>query len=354
MTDALLDAKLALEQELVRPLTHIMLGYLGVKDAGGPSLFERTGWLSQTQGVLEQHYARVVMVVTGRLPKRGQTITDAALSFEHVAGLRKRAVRQAQFILTSIDREWDRFVEQKMEPDDLPTDARGLYTKLTAKARAIWAKIKSKIGIIATTETNGAAEDARIRRAREIAGNRMLYKRWSTMRDERVRDAHREAEGQERMASAAFDVGNEQLMFPGDGSLGASLGNLINCRCSASYFLQNPDGTTEELAATPRLTPVRPNRAVGSVDHPSLITRDVQFRAGMIERVFLTDMLEARVSIRDGVIRVTRAGRRLAIGRYTHGMIRGARVEGLTITSEGQGLGIEDLIRRSLARTNGR
>lgn len=355
MTDALLESKLALEQELIRPLTHIMLGYLSVKQDGGPSLFERVGWEAQTQGVLQQHYARVVMVVTGRTPAKVETIENAALTLEHAASLKRRAVKRAKLVLGSIDNEWDRATETKDDPrDDLPPDARGLYTKLNAKARAIWARIKARIGMIATTETNGTAEDARERRAREIAGNRLLYKRWSTMLDERVRLAHVEAEGQERIASAAFDVGGEQLMFPGDMNLGASLSNVINCRCSAVYFAHNSDGTVDDLASTPRLTPVAPNRAVGRVDHPALITDAVVLRTGMINRVFLTDMVEARVSIRAGVIRVTRGGRRLAIGRYTHGMIRGARVQDLEITPEGAGLGIRELIERSVARTNGR
>jgi hypothetical protein len=364
MTDALLDAKLALERELVRPITHIMLGYLISKQDGEVSLFNRAGWSAQTQSVLLQHYVRVVMVVTGRRPKRVElsfdhaaaleTLESAALSFDHAAALKWRAVQNANRILGSIDNEWNYYVETKDDPGaDMPPDARGLYTKLNAKAREIWRRIRARIGMISTTETNGAAEDARIRQARELAGNRLLYKRWSTMRDERVRDTHRDAEGQEQLAASAFDVGVDQLMFPGDQSLGASLSEIINCRCSAEYFVRHDDGTIEDLAATPRLTPVAPNRALGSVDHPSLVTRAVQLRTGMITRVFLGDMIEARVSIRDGIIRVTRAGRRLAIGRYTHGMRTGSRVQGLQITTEGEGLGISELIERSVAHTNG-
>jgi len=146
-------------------------------------------------------------------------------------------------------------------------------------------------------------------------------------------------------------------MFPGDMQLGASLANVVNCRCSSRYFVTNADGTEEELAATVRGTARSPNREAGRVTHPSLITREIRLRDNMRERVFLTDMVEAIVSVRGGVIRVTRPGhpwRLLARGRYTHGVFTGARIRDLEVSAEGQGLGIERLIEASQRATNTR
>ena len=64
-------------------------------------------------------------------------------------------------------------------------------------------------------------------------------KRWLTSRDARVRRPtgsspfdHRSAEGQTVPVDKPFIVSGEPLMFPGDSSRGASIGNVANCRCS--------------------------------------------------------------------------------------------------------------------------
>lgn len=64
-------------------------------------------------------------------------------------------------------------------------------------------------------------------------------KRWLTSRDARVRRPtksspfdHASAEGQTVHVNTPFTVSGELLMFPGDSSRGASIGNVVNCRCS--------------------------------------------------------------------------------------------------------------------------
>jgi uncharacterized protein with gpF-like domain len=51
------------------------------------------------------------------------------------------------------------------------------------------------------------------------------------MEDEKVRPAHVEANGQIVPFKQPFDVDGQSLMYPGDMSLGASIDNVINCRC---------------------------------------------------------------------------------------------------------------------------
>jgi hypothetical protein len=60
-------------------------------------------------------------------------------------------------------------------------------------------------------------------------------KYWVTMADDRVRHAHLLAEGQVQFANMPFIVDGEELLQPGDESLGASKGNVCNCRCTAVY-----------------------------------------------------------------------------------------------------------------------
>jgi len=59
--------------------------------------------------------------------------------------------------------------------------------------------------------------------------NGVQKKEWLTAQDERVRDGHREADGQIVKIEEPFSVGGEYLMYPGDPS--GSAGNVIGCRC---------------------------------------------------------------------------------------------------------------------------
>lgn len=60
-------------------------------------------------------------------------------------------------------------------------------------------------------------------------------KTWMTQMDMKVREPHQAALFQERPIDKPFDVGGEQLMFPGDWTMGASLWNVIMCRCTAIH-----------------------------------------------------------------------------------------------------------------------
>lgn len=53
---------------------------------------------------------------------------------------------------------------------------------------------------------------------------------WLATLDDRVRDAHAEAHGQTVALDEPYDVGGEQLMYPGDPD--GSAENIINCRCT--------------------------------------------------------------------------------------------------------------------------
>ncbi len=55
------------------------------------------------------------------------------------------------------------------------------------------------------------------------------YQEWVTMRDDRVRPEHVEADGQVRALGEPYDVGGEKMMYPGDPE--ASLDNICGCRC---------------------------------------------------------------------------------------------------------------------------
>ncbi len=87
---------------------------------------------------------------------------------------------------------------------------------------------------IAPTETQNAAEGTKHTEQVAVAAaiSIILKKEWRTILDGKERDSHHEADGQTVSIIMPFNVGGELLMFPGDTSLGASPGNIINCRCS--------------------------------------------------------------------------------------------------------------------------
>lgn len=81
-----------------------------------------------------------------------------------------------------------------------------------------------------------AAENAGRQAGREELESKgvILNKRWIATHDSRTRHTHMEADGQVVMNDMPFEVGGEYLMFPCDGSMGASGWNLYNCRCSSA------------------------------------------------------------------------------------------------------------------------
>lgn len=85
----------------------------------------------------------------------------------------------------------------------------------------------------AETETNAISNYQREQDAIK-AGKK--YKRWNTMRDNKVRRTHIIADGQEVKIGTPFTVGGYQMMFPLDQSLGAHAKECIGCRCSVEYL----------------------------------------------------------------------------------------------------------------------
>ena len=83
---------------------------------------------------------------------------------------------------------------------------------------------------IARTETTRVENSAK--QAVGDEGKRLgfkMWKRWVATDDGRTRDEHQDANGQEVPNDEPFDVGGELMMYPGDISMGASAGNVVNC-----------------------------------------------------------------------------------------------------------------------------
>jgi hypothetical protein len=131
---------------------------------------------------------------------------------------------------------------------DIPERARGINATTVARLRALLRAaladqltIRQTAGIIeqmfdtidegravviARTEVLGASNFAAWRTF--LIGS-VPFKRWVSTMDDRVRDTHRDAHGQVRGVSEAFDVGGYAMMYPGDPDGPAK--EVVNCRC---------------------------------------------------------------------------------------------------------------------------
>ncbi|MEE9160011.1 MAG: hypothetical protein V3U60_16700 [Gammaproteobacteria bacterium] len=91
---------------------------------------------------------------------------------------------------------------------------------------------KGREGAIIVTETQTAAEGGK---AMGADAREQENKTWVTVQDSKVRPSHVAANGQRVSISSAFVVDGQQLLYPGDRSLGASVGIVAYCRCAAVY-----------------------------------------------------------------------------------------------------------------------
>ncbi len=213
----------------------------------------------EVQTVLRQHYRRVAKVfgiglrqqikksITIDEQKQVDDEVDAALATFIAA---TTALRSSEIINTT-----QRDVNQSI--------AFGLTAELTndgvvtadnaivaaASQKEFNRKTKSRPQTIAVTETQTAAEGSKEIEATAIATaaastlntlpSNLVKKEWVTVLDSRTRTAHVLADGQRVDIDDSFIVDNERLMFPADTSLGATAGNVINCRCIASYVVDD-------------------------------------------------------------------------------------------------------------------
>lgn len=94
--------------------------------------------------------------------------------------------------------------------------------------------LDGRVRRIIRTESNRA-----INYGNELAADKFEYqvqKRWIAVHDDRTRRAHLAADGQTVNQDGSFDVGGEQLEFPGDPN--GSGANTINCRCFSEVIAQ--------------------------------------------------------------------------------------------------------------------
>jgi hypothetical protein len=103
-------------------------------------------------------------------------------------------------------------------------------------------RVINRTETIAITETQNVYQTAKQISSGFVANKlsevgHTMQKRWNATLDQKTRIAHANAHGQRVPTEQLYTVGGEYLMFPGDTSHGATLENIINCRCESIFVL---------------------------------------------------------------------------------------------------------------------
>lgn len=251
-----LERKLRLEDQLEAEISEyneeIAAAVLAALLAGGlPTTKDRDKDLSD---ILNNHYSRAADDFFGDIADN--LPSDVAMTRDERNKIvllldqyfSDKAKEQAEIINRNTDKDIIESISQAtIEAEEEGLSGGAIATLTTA---FLLAKLNGRTQGITTSETQMSAETTKATEAEILSGNHPTItggdprksqgvKRWETVGDEKVRDAHVAADFQEVPINQPFIVGGEKLMFPRDQSMGASIWNWINCRCSASYNIED-------------------------------------------------------------------------------------------------------------------
>ncbi len=215
-------------------------------------------------GLLQKHYSRVQAAfrddvadqnggkaVFRILIKQDIDALDALIGIGLLDWRNTNANSMSELITQTNERQMDRAIFDARvaineSDDDLTPNALA-----TLSAVLLARKFAVRSGTISQTETQGAAESTKQIEASAISGKTpfsvdtqvitpvedraVVTKTWRDLGDKKVRPSHVAVDGTTVGENEIFTVGGSQLRFPGDNSLGASIGEIINCRCSGEY-----------------------------------------------------------------------------------------------------------------------
>lgn len=230
---------------------------------------------------IESHYLDVMW---GPMTQFLSYVVDAALASLAAPAVLTAAAPQQTLAWTTVRNRWydtirsiarlepslsDRSVMGLLENAMLPSDA---YADVQAIMRQSieegWSEFKTKRALSARLipqrgdDESARAYASRVRAAArtaatanvnrwveaEVARTGGAYKRWVTMHDDRVREGHSAADGQEVPLGSPFVVDGEYLQYPGDPH--GSPENVVNCRC----IVVGSDGPFHAGSYAPRRT----------------------------------------------------------------------------------------------------
>lgn len=262
-----LTLKLALEKTFSRDL----VSYFNEIKTDVVSFYTATGLLinadvyqKQTETLLERHYKRVIrnFINEGKYSYR-KSLEAKGIEYKQEQEEEDEKIKATSVLIALA------FVENIVQQRALQLiettndNIKDTAAKAPKKAKESGAKVhdemnkgldrafKGRQAMIALTETQFMAERSKNIEAAVISrngnvdpssindgvvtGSPDVKKEWAAILDDRTRGGHAIADGQKQNMNDPYIVNGEYLMYPSDTSMGASLGNIINCRCSSLY-----------------------------------------------------------------------------------------------------------------------
>lgn len=262
---------LALKLALEKTFTRELVSYFENIRKDVVSFYTATGLLinadiyqKQTEDMLERHYKRVIrnFINEGRYSYR-KSLEVKGIEYKQEQEDEDEKIKATSvlialaFVETILQKRASQLIETTSD------NIQDTVKRATEKSRESGTKIneefnkglnrtfKGRQAMIALTETQFMAERAKNIEASVISrngnvdpssindgivvGNPDVKKEWAAVLDEKTRFSHAVADGQVKGINDPYIVNGEYMMYPGDTSMGASLENIINCRCSSLY-----------------------------------------------------------------------------------------------------------------------
>ena len=194
--------------------------------------------------VLSNHYQNVADKFGGKI--EDQVNDDVKLSDEEkeelvlvlILFIRRRASTQSKIISATTQKD------MRTAAQIVAAETADQVERAAVSAAILSRRLQVREISIAGLETQAMAEAVKSAEFDVLAKKtpltmestkKPLFKEWVTVGDGRVRPAHIEGDSQVVLVNIPFNIGGQQLRWPGDTSLGATAANVINCRCSAVY-----------------------------------------------------------------------------------------------------------------------
>ena len=190
---------------------------------------------------IESEQRKVITETIARGVEEGKRPRDIAVQIKRnlpLTSKQERAVANYEWSLRTGNKDAlrrelrDKRFDRTVAGDKVLTNEQ--IDKMVAGYRRKMVSYRAKT--IAQTEAHGAINWARHETAKQSASDQDMIKTWITRRDVDVRDSHESIDDQKRGLDEPFVAPSGALLLtPGDTSLGATAGEVVNCRCFVDY-----------------------------------------------------------------------------------------------------------------------
>lgn len=256
-----LKIKMAAEKTFMRELNSLfnrMMKDFLVQYSASSQIMNVDDYQNDWSALFKKHYDRVQNAFMGTVLKGVDLDEDIITKDEILTAVsqlllewrNETAPRQAEITNQTTSKDMYESVRRALDDsarDGLPMDRRSIGLLATAYLRR---KTNPRKESIAVFQTQSAAESTKnieaLETGRQVRERRPDVfvakdtKSWQDMGDKKVRPSHTEAtqNNQHILIDEPFRVGDSLMMYPTDTSLGASLREIMRCRCSAIYFIK--------------------------------------------------------------------------------------------------------------------